>query len=130
MGRLLHIDMIVFLGISFIFSTCFLYNGYKNIIVNGKSLLYEPVNENARTDKMGIGEIFVYVLMFVIAILFAVSIIHRGRFPSATAVLIRMIILVPIMALFKSKRQWNIHKIEWGRSIFQAWNNYNEKNFW
>lgn len=76
MGRLLHIDMIVFLGISFIFSTCFLYNGYKNIIVNGKSLLYEPVNENARTDKMGIGEIFVYVLMFVIAILFAVSIIH------------------------------------------------------
>lgn len=105
MGRLLHIDMIVFLGISFIFSTCFLYNGYKNIIVNGKSLLYEPVNENARTDKMGIGEIFVYVLMFVIAILFAVSIIHRGRFPSATAILIRMIILVPIMALFKSKRQ-------------------------
>lgn len=106
MGRLLHIGMIVFLGISFIFSTCFLYNGYKNIIVNGKRLLYESVNENARTDKMGIGEIFVYVLMFVIAILFAVSIIHKGeRFPSATVILIRTIIFVPIKALFKSKRQ-------------------------
>ena len=105
MGRLLHIDMIVFLGISFIFSTCFLHNSYKNTVVNGKSLLYEPVNKNVRTDKMGIGEIFVYVLMFIIAILFAVSIIHRGRFPSATAILIRTIILVPIMALFNARKR-------------------------
>lgn len=105
MGRLLHIGMIVFLGISFIFSTCFLHNSYKNTVVNGKSLLYEPVNKNVRTDKMGIGEIFVYVLMFIIAILFAVSIIHRGRFPSATAILIRTIILVPIMALFNARKR-------------------------
>lgn len=98
--------MIAFLGISFVFCTCFLYNGYKNTIVNRKRLIDEPVNQNEKTDKMKTNEIFVYILMFVVAILFVIQIAYKGaKFPSATAVLIRTVILVPIMALFNARKR-------------------------
>lgn len=106
MGRLLHIGMIVFLGISFIFCTCFLYNSYKNIIINGKRLIDEPVNKTTKTDKIRIGEILVYALMFITALIFAIQIAYKGaKFPSATAILIRTVILVPIMALFNARKR-------------------------
>ncbi|UTC69293.1 hypothetical protein E4O01_11595 [Treponema sp. OMZ 790] len=106
MGRLLHIGLMTFLGISFIFCTCFLYRNLKNTLGNGKRLIDEPVNENTKTGKLGLGEILVYGLMFIIAILFVVQIIYKGsRFPSATAVLTRTVILVPIMAFFNARKR-------------------------
>lgn len=106
MGKLLHIGMIAFLGISFIFCTHFLYNSYKNTFVNRKRLIDEPVNQTGRTDRMGIGEILVYALMFIVAILFIIQILYKGtKFPSATAILIRTIVLVPIMALFNARKR-------------------------
>lgn len=106
MGKLLHIGMLAFLGVSFILSTCYLYHWYKTATINGKRLIDEPVNENQRTDKMKIGEILVYAFIFIIAILFVIQILYKGTlFPSATSVLIRTIFLVPIMALFNARRR-------------------------
>lgn len=106
MGRLLHISMIGFLGISFVLCTCGLNFAYKKIKINGKPLIEEAVNKSAGTDKMGIGEILVYALMFVVAILFSVQILYGGaKFPSATAILIRALILVPIMAVFNARKR-------------------------
>ncbi|UTC68100.1 MULTISPECIES: hypothetical protein [unclassified Treponema] len=106
MGKLLHIGMLAFLGISFACAAYYLYHNYKNTIVNGKRLIDEPVNENTKAGKLSIGEIFVYGLMFVIAILFIIQIIYKGtKFPSATAVLIRTIFLVPIMAVFNARKR-------------------------
>lgn len=104
MGRLYLIGMMAILGIAFVFFTFFLYYAYKKIMVNGKSLLEEPVNESTNTAKMGIGEILLYALMFLIAVIFALQILYKGSaFPSATAVLLRIILLVPIMALFNAR---------------------------
>ncbi|MFC4803995.1 hypothetical protein [Filifactor villosus] len=106
MGRFLHIGMITFLGISFVFCIFFLYKSYKDITIHGKRVLDEPVNNKSKTDKMKIGEIFLYVLMFIAALLFAIQLLYKGaKLPSATAVLIRTIILVPIMALFNSRKR-------------------------
>lgn len=106
LGRLLHIGVLIFLAAAFSIATYMLYNLYKRKIVNGKSLLDEPINENKRPDRMGIGEILVYVLMFVIAILFVVSILYKGtRFPSVTAVVLRSILLVPIMAFVNARKR-------------------------
>lgn len=106
MGRLYLIGMMAILGIAFVFLTFFLYSAYKKIMVNGKSLLEEPVNESTNTDKMGFGEILLYTLMFLIAAIFALQILYKGStFPSATAVLLRVILLVPIMALFNARKR-------------------------
>ncbi len=106
MGRLLYIGIIAFMAIGFAFCTFLLNRGLRNTFVNGKRFIDEPVNENTGTDKMTIGEILVYVLMFVIAILFIVQIIYQGaKYPSATAILIRTILLVPIMSLFNARRR-------------------------
>lgn len=106
MGRLLYIGIISFLGISFILCTCLLNYGLKKVGANGKMLIDEPVNENIKTGKIKIGEILVYVLMFIIAIFFVIQILYKGgRFPSATAILIRTVILVPIMALFNARKR-------------------------
>lgn len=106
MGRLLHIGMITLLGIAFVYCTYFLHKGYKNTIVNGKRLIDEAVNSNTRTDKIGIGENLVYVLELIVAILFAIQIMYRGaKFPSATAIIARTIVLIPIMALFNARKR-------------------------
>lgn len=106
MGRILYISMIGILGITFILCTWFLYIAYKKIEVGGKRLIEKPMNENIRTDKMGIGELIVYVFMFVIAILFSIQILYGGaKFPSATAILIRSVILIPIMAVFNARKR-------------------------
>lgn len=106
MGRLLYVGMIAFMAIGFGFCTFFLNRGLRNTIVNGKRFMDEPVNENTETDKMTTGEILVYLLMFIAAILFVIQIIYQGaKYPSATAILIRTILLVPIMGVFNARRR-------------------------
>lgn len=106
MGRLWHIGWIAFLGIGFILCTYFMYRAFKNTTVNGKRLMDEPVNKSTRKDKMRIGEILIYILMLIIAIIFAIQIAYRGaKFPSATSILIKTVILVPIMALFNARKR-------------------------
>lgn len=106
MGRPLYLGLVALLGISFVMATFFLYHGYKKIRVNGKRYLDEPVTGNTKRDRMSIGELIVYVLMFLVAMLFVVEIVYKGSmFPSASAVLIKTIILVPIMAIFNARRR-------------------------
>ncbi len=83
-----------------------MYNYYKNTIVDGKRLIDKVVNSSTRTDKMEVGEILKYALMFAIAIFSAIKILYWGaKFPSATATLMKLIILAPIMALFNARRR-------------------------
>lgn len=106
MGRLLHIGFLAFLGLSFILVTFFLYYSYKKIRLNGKSLMEQAVNDNMRTEKLSLEEVIIYSLMFIIAFIFAIQLVYKGEnFPSGTAVLIRTIILVPIMALFNARKR-------------------------
>ncbi len=93
-------------GIGIVFTIYFLYNYYKNTIVDGKRLIDKVVNSSTRTDKMGIGELLKYALMFAIAIFSTIKILYWGaNFPSATSALIKLVILAPIMALFNARRR-------------------------
>lgn len=106
MGRLLHIGIVAFLGLSFILCTFFLYFAYQKKTVNGNRIMDETVNVEIKAEKIGIFGILVYTLMFIIAIYFAIQIVYKGaQFPSASSVLIRAILVVPIMALFHARRR-------------------------
>ena len=59
MGRMIAIGSLVFLGLAFLGIGLGLYFFLKRLVVNGESVLDEPVNEQTRTDKMGLGEVLV-----------------------------------------------------------------------
>ena len=103
MGRMIAIGSLVFLGLAFLGIGLGMYFFLKRLVVNGKSVLDEPVNEQTRTDKMGLGELLVYLSMIVIAGVFVVQIMSRGG--TGNAILARIVILPPIMALFNARKR-------------------------
>lgn len=106
MGRLIYIGMLSFMGVAFLLCTLFLSYSFKKIQVNGNPLTEEPVNETTRTDKMGIGEILLYALMCLIAIVLVLQLLSKGtRVPSVTSLAIRSILLIPIMAIFNARKR-------------------------
>lgn len=103
MARLSLIGLLTFFAIA-----CFgigfgLYRCGKRIMVNGKPLLDQPVNEQTRTDKMGIGEFAVYGSMIIITSLLAFSLMKRGG--SGNFILVRFVVVPPIMALFNARKR-------------------------
>ncbi|MGX7073775.1 hypothetical protein ACWOB6_04450 [Falseniella ignava] len=103
MGRMIAIGSLVFLGLAFLGIGLGMYFFLKRLVVNGKSVLDEPVNEQTRTDKMGLGELLVYLSMIVIAGVFVVQIMSRGG--TGNAILARIVILPPILALFNARKR-------------------------
>lgn len=103
MGRMIAIGSLVFLGLAFLGIGLGMYFFLKRLVVNGKSVLDEPVNEQTRTDKMRLGELLVYLSMIVIAGVFVVQIMSRGG--TGNAILARIVILPPIMALFNARKR-------------------------
>lgn len=103
MGRMIAIGSLVFLGLAFWGIGLGMYFFLKRLVVNGKSVLDEPVNEQTRTDKMGLGELLVYLSMIAIAGVFVVQIMSRGGI--GNAILARIVILPPIMALFNARKR-------------------------
>ena len=103
MGRMIAIGSLAFLGLAFLGIGFGMYFFLKRLVVNGKSVLDEPVNEQTRTDKMGLGELFVYLSMIAIAGVFVVQIMSRGG--TGNAILARIVILPPIMALFNARKR-------------------------
>ncbi len=103
MGRMIAIGSLVFLGLAFLGIVLGMYFFLKRLVVNGKSVLDEPVNEQTRTDKMGLGELLVYLSMIAIAGVFVVQIMSRGG--TGNAILARIVILPPIMALFNARKR-------------------------
>lgn len=103
MGRMIVIGSLIFLGLAFLGIGLGMYFFLKRLVVNGKSVLDEPVNEQTRTDKMGLGELLVYLSMIAIAGVFVVQIMSRGG--TGNAILARIVILPPIMALFNARKR-------------------------
>lgn len=103
MGRMIAIGSLVFLGLAFLGIGLGLYFFLKRLVVNGESVLDEPVNEQTRTDKMGLGELLVYLSIIAIAGVFVVQIMSRGG--TGNAILARIVILPPIMALFNARKR-------------------------
>ena len=103
MDRMIAIGSLAFLGLAFLGIGLGMYFFLKRLVVNGKSVLDEPVNEQTRTDKMGLGELLVYLSMIAIAGVFVVQIMSRGG--TGSAILARIVILPPIMALFNARKR-------------------------
>lgn len=70
---------------------------------NGQSLYEAPVNQQTRTEKLGLGEILVYLTLIAIAGMFAFQTLNRGGV--GNSILAKMIILPALMALFNARKR-------------------------
>ncbi|MGZ9910476.1 hypothetical protein ACXYSK_03040 [Streptococcus sp. V919] len=70
---------------------------------NGQSLYETPVNQQTRTEKLGLGEILVYLSLIAIAGMFAFQTLNRGGV--GNSILAKMILLPAIMALFNARKR-------------------------
>ena len=70
---------------------------------NGQSLYETPVNQQTRTEKLGLGEILVYLFLIAIAGMFAFQTLNRGGV--GNSILAKMILLPAIMALFNARKR-------------------------
>ena len=70
---------------------------------NGQSLYETPVNQQTRTEKLGLGEILVYLTLIAIAGIFAFQTLNRGGV--GNSILAKMIILPALMALFNARKR-------------------------
>ena len=70
---------------------------------NEQSLYETPVNQQSRTEKLGLGEILVYLSLIAIAGVFAFQTLNRGGV--GNSILAKMILLPAIMALFNARKR-------------------------
>ena len=70
---------------------------------NGQSLYETPVNQQTRTEKLGLGEILVYLTLIAIAGIFAFQTLNRGAI--GNSILAKMIIFPALMALFNARKR-------------------------
>lgn len=103
MAKFVLIGIIVFLGIAFTGIGLGMYYYLKRVTVNGKPLIEEPVDDKKRTDKMGIGELLVYLLLIIIVGFLAMVVMRGGG--TGYTILARMILLPPVMALFNARKR-------------------------
>ena len=70
---------------------------------NGQSLYETPVNQQTRTEKLGLGEILVYLSLIAISGIFAFQTLNRGGV--GNSILAKMILLPALMALFNARKR-------------------------
>ena len=70
---------------------------------NGQSLYETPVNQQTRTEKLGLGEILIYLTLIAIAGMFAFQTLNRGGV--GNSILAKMIFLPALMALFNARKR-------------------------
>ena len=70
---------------------------------NGQSLYETPVNQQNRTEKLGLGELLVYMSLIAIAGIFAFQTLKRGGV--GNSILAKIILLPAIMALFNARKR-------------------------
>ena len=70
---------------------------------NGQSLYEPPVNQQTRTEKLGLGKILVYLSLIAIAGIFAFQTLNRGGV--GNSILAKMILLPALMALFNARKR-------------------------
>lgn len=70
---------------------------------NGQSLYESPVNQQTRTEKLGLSELLIYLTLIAIAGMFAFQTLNRGGV--GNSILAKMILLPAIMALFNARKR-------------------------
>lgn len=103
MGRIVLLAALAFLAAVYFGIGLMVYRYFQQKNPAGVRHMDEAVNNQQRTDKMGIGEIATYSAMLIIAFLTILPILGRGG--SGNAIIARMIILPVIMAVFNARKR-------------------------
>ena len=103
MGRTVIIGTLIVFAIFNLLLGLGFYLFLKKRKENGQSLYETPVNQQTRTEKLGLGEILVYLSLIVIAGIFAFQTLNRGGV--GNSILAKMILLPAIMALFNARKR-------------------------
>ena len=70
---------------------------------NGQVLFEAPVNQQIQTNKLGLGELLIYLTLIAIAGMFAFQTLNRGGV--GNSILAKMIIFPALMALFNARKR-------------------------
>ena len=103
MGRTVIIGILMVFAIFNLLLVLGFYLFLKKRKENGQSLYETPVNQQTRTEKLGLGEILVYLSLIAIAGIFAFQTLNRGGV--GNSILAKMILLPAIMALFNARKR-------------------------
>ena len=103
MGRTLIIGTLIVFTIFNLLLGLGFYLFLKKRKENGQSLYETPVNQQTRTEKLGLGEIGVYLTLIAIVGIFAFQTLNRGGV--GNSILAKMIILPALMALFNARKR-------------------------
>ena len=103
MGRTVIIGTLIVFAIFNLLLGLGFYLFLKKRKENGQSLYETPVNQQTRTEKLGLGEILVYLSLIAIAGMFAFQTLNRGGV--GNSILAKMILLPAIMALFNARKR-------------------------
>ena len=103
MGRTVIIGTLIVFAIFNLLLGLSFYLFLKKRKENGQSLYETPVNQQTRTEKLGLGEILVYLTLIAIAGIFAFQTLNRGGV--GNSILAKMILLPAIMALFNARKR-------------------------
>jgi len=103
MGRTVIIGTLIVFAIFNILLGLGFYLFLKKRKENGQSLYEMPVNQQTRTEKLGLSEILVYLSLIAIAGVFAFQTLNRGGV--GNSILAKMILLPAIMALFNARKR-------------------------
>ena len=103
MGRTVIIGTLIVFAIFNLLLGLGFYLFLKKRKKNGQSLYETPVNKQTRTEKLGLGEILVYLSLIAIAGMFAFQTLNRGGV--GNSILAKMILLPALMALFNARKR-------------------------
>lgn len=103
MGRTVIIGILMVFAIFNLLLGLGFYLFLKKRKENGQSLYETPINQQTRTEKLGLGEIVVYLTLIAIAGIFAFQTLNRGGI--GNSILAKMILLPALMALFNARKR-------------------------
>ena len=103
MGRTVIIGTLIVFAIFNLLLGLGFYLFLKKRKENGQSLYETPVNQQTRTEKLGLCEILVYLSLIAIAGIFAFQTLNRGGV--GNSILAKMILLPALMALFNARKR-------------------------
>lgn len=103
MGRTVIIGTLIALAIFNLLLGLGFYLFLKKRRENGQSLYETPVNQQTRTEKLGLSELLIYLTLIAIAGIFAFQTLNRGGV--GNSILAKMILLPALMALFNARKR-------------------------
>lgn len=103
MARTVIIDTLISFAIFNLLLGLGFYLFLKKKKENGQSVYETSVNQQTRTDKLGLGELLIYLTLIAIAGMFAFQTLNRGGV--GNSILAKMIILPALMALFNARKR-------------------------